>query len=90
MSEPAEQTLALARSAAEAVRGLNHATLGGNGLAQPAGDLGGRDDGAVLNQQAHLATLSSETSGGALFPGFRGEASVYFHHLDAIFNRTDQ
>jgi hypothetical protein len=36
VSEPAEQTLALARSAAEAVRGLNHATLGGNGLAQPA------------------------------------------------------
>jgi hypothetical protein len=36
VSEPAEQTLVLARSAAEAVRGLNHATLGGNGLAQPA------------------------------------------------------
>ncbi len=36
MSDPAEQTLALARSAAEAVRGLNHATLGGSGLAQPA------------------------------------------------------
>ena len=36
MSDPAEQTLALARSAAEAVRGLNHATLGGSGLGQPA------------------------------------------------------
>ena len=36
MSEPAEQTLALARAAAEAVRALNHATLGGNGLEQPA------------------------------------------------------
>jgi hypothetical protein len=36
VSDSPEQTLALARSAAEAVRGLNHATLGGNGLAQPA------------------------------------------------------
>ena len=36
MSDPAEQTLALARSAAEAVRSLNHATLSGTGLAQPA------------------------------------------------------
>jgi len=36
VSDPAEETLALARSAAEAVRGLNHATLGGSGLAQPA------------------------------------------------------
>ena len=36
MSDPARQTLALGQSAAEAVRGLNHATLGGNGLAQPA------------------------------------------------------
>jgi len=30
------ETLALARTAAGAVRSLNHATLGGNGLAQPA------------------------------------------------------
>jgi hypothetical protein len=30
------QTLALARTAAGAVRSLNHATLGGEGLAQPA------------------------------------------------------
>jgi len=29
-------TLALARSAAEAIRSLNHATLGGEGLEQPA------------------------------------------------------
>ena len=36
MSDPAEQTLALARTAAEAIRGLNHATLSGNGLGQPA------------------------------------------------------
>lgn len=36
MSDPAEHTLALARSAAEAVRSLNHATLSGSGLAQPA------------------------------------------------------
>jgi hypothetical protein len=36
VSDSPEQTLALARSAAEAVRGLNHATLGGTGLAQPA------------------------------------------------------
>jgi hypothetical protein len=31
-----DQTLALDRTAAEAVRFLNHATLGGSGLAQPA------------------------------------------------------
>jgi hypothetical protein len=31
-----EETLALARTAAGAVRSLNHATLGGQGLAQPA------------------------------------------------------
>jgi hypothetical protein len=31
-----EDTLALARTAAGAVRSLNHATLGGTGLAQPA------------------------------------------------------
>lgn len=36
MSDRAGQALALARSAAETVRALNHATLGGNGLAQPA------------------------------------------------------
>jgi hypothetical protein len=36
VSDSPEQTLALARSAAEAVRSLNHATLGGSGLAQPA------------------------------------------------------
>ena len=36
MSDSPEQTLALARSAAEAVRSLNHATLGGSGPAQPA------------------------------------------------------
>jgi hypothetical protein len=36
VSDSPEQTLALARSAAEAVRGLHHATLGGTGLAQPA------------------------------------------------------
>ena len=32
MSDSPDGTLALARSAAEAVRGLNHATLGGDGL----------------------------------------------------------
>jgi len=31
-----EETLALARAAAGAIRSLNHATLGGQGLAQPA------------------------------------------------------
>jgi hypothetical protein len=36
MSDSPDGTLALARSAAEAIRGLNHATLGGDGLAQPA------------------------------------------------------
>jgi hypothetical protein len=36
MSDSPRQALALARSAAEAIRSLNHATLGGNGLGQPA------------------------------------------------------
>ena len=36
MSDSPDQALELARSAAEAVRGLNHATLGGSGLGQPA------------------------------------------------------
>ena len=36
MSDSPDGTLALARTAAEAVRSLNHATLGGNGLGQPA------------------------------------------------------
>lgn len=36
MSDSPDGTLALARSAAEAIRGLNHATLGGDGLGQPA------------------------------------------------------
>jgi hypothetical protein len=36
VSDSPDQTLALARSAAQAVRALNHATLGGEGLVQPA------------------------------------------------------
>jgi len=36
VSDSPGQALALARAAAEAVRGLNHATLGGQGLSQPA------------------------------------------------------
>ena len=36
MTDSPVQTLALARTAAGAVRSLNHATLGGEGLAQPA------------------------------------------------------
>jgi hypothetical protein len=36
VADSADQTLALARTAAGAVRSLNHATLGGAGLAQPA------------------------------------------------------
>jgi hypothetical protein len=37
VADSPEETLALARTAAGAVRSLNHATLGGEGLAQPAG-----------------------------------------------------
>jgi hypothetical protein len=37
VTDSPEETLALARTAAGAVRSLNHATLGGEGLAQPAG-----------------------------------------------------
>jgi hypothetical protein len=36
VTDSPDQTLALARAAAGAVRSLNHATLGGEGLAQPA------------------------------------------------------
>ena len=36
MSDSPRETLALARTASETVRSLNHATLGGGGLAQPA------------------------------------------------------
>ena len=36
MTDSPDETLALARTAAGAVRSLNHATLGGSGLAQPA------------------------------------------------------
>ena len=36
MTDSAQETLALARTAAGAVRSLNHATLGGDGLEQPA------------------------------------------------------
>ena len=36
MADSPGETLALARAAAGAVRSLNHATLGGQGLAQPA------------------------------------------------------
>jgi hypothetical protein len=36
VSDSPQGTLALARTAAGAVRSLNHATLGGDGLAQPA------------------------------------------------------
>ena len=36
MTDSPRKTLALARTAAGAVRSLNHATLGGEGLAQPA------------------------------------------------------
>jgi hypothetical protein len=37
MADCPDETLALARTAAEAIRSLNHATLGGDGLGQPAG-----------------------------------------------------
>ena len=36
MSDSPQETLALGRAATEAVRSLNHATLGESGLAQPA------------------------------------------------------
>jgi hypothetical protein len=36
VSDSPQETLALARTAAETVRSLNHATLGGAGLGQPA------------------------------------------------------
>lgn len=36
MNDTPDGTLALTRAAAEAIRGLNHATLGGDGLGQPS------------------------------------------------------
>ena len=36
MTDSPQETLALARTAAGAIRSLNHATLGGTGLGQPA------------------------------------------------------
>jgi hypothetical protein len=49
VADSPDETLALARTAAGAVRSLNHATLGGAGLAQPAAALAsgqlGCDDG---------------------------------------------
>ena len=36
MADSQRETLALARTAAAAIRSLNHATLGGDGLGQPA------------------------------------------------------
>jgi hypothetical protein len=49
VTDSPEQTVALARTAAGAVRSLNHATLGGEGLAQPA------DAYAVLGELALAA-----------------------------------
>jgi len=49
VTDSPEETLALARTAAGAVRSLNHATLGGQGLAQPA------DAYAVLGELALAA-----------------------------------
>ena len=50
MSDSPDGTLVLARTAAEAVRSLNHATLGGDGLAQPA------DAYAVLGERSLAAS----------------------------------
>jgi len=49
VTDSPEETVALARTAAGAVRSLNHATLGGEGLAQPA------DAYAVLGELALAA-----------------------------------
>ena len=49
MTDSPEETLALASTAARAIRSLNHATLGGEGLAQPA------DAYAVLGELALAA-----------------------------------
>ncbi len=65
MADSPRETLALARTAAGAVRSLNHATLGGDGLGQPAdaceliGELSlGCDDGADPAAAAGGARLS--------------------------------
>jgi hypothetical protein len=54
VTDSPEETLALARAAAGAVRSLNHATLGGQGLAQPA------DAYAVLGELAAAAACLTQ------------------------------
>ena len=57
MSDSPDGTLALARTAAEAIRGLNHATLGAGGLGQPA------DAYAVLGELSLAASMLPQLLG---------------------------
>jgi len=59
VSDSPDGTLALARTAAEAIRSLNHATLGGDGLAQPA------DAYAVLGELSLAASRLPQLLGQA-------------------------
>ena len=65
MTDSPDQTLALARTAAGAVRSLNHATLGGQGLGQPAdayGLLGELSQAAAGLQQPSPPAGSAATT----------------------------
>lgn len=71
MTDSPEQTLALARAVAGAVRSLNHAPLGGQGLAQPA------DAYAILGE----LTLAAAAGGARLhLTGARASAAALAGH----------
>jgi hypothetical protein len=59
MSDTPDGTLALASAAAEAIRGLNHATLGRDGLGQPS------DAYAVLGELSLVASRLPQLLGQA-------------------------
>jgi hypothetical protein len=68
VADSPEETLALARTAAGAVRSLNHATLGGDGLGQPADayELIGELALAAAGLPQLLAQLASALAAGRL------------------------
>ena len=66
MDESPDATLALARTAAETIRALNHATLGGHGLAQPA-DASARP-GELSLAASRLPSSRPRSDGGSTSP----------------------
>ena len=60
MTDSPEETLALARTAAGAVRSLNHAPLGGQGLAQPADTYAAALAGDLGSARQQIAAVHGE------------------------------